>query len=40
MFQDKKWEETNKGEENIPENSAGDMTVVEIRVRNILYKGG
>ena len=35
MFQDKEGEETDKGEENILENSVGDRTVVGIRVGNV-----
>ena len=31
--------ETDKGEENSPENSVGDRTAVEIRTEKYLYKG-
>ena len=34
-FQDKGGEETDKGEENILENSDGDRTIVEIRMKDI-----
>ena len=34
-FQDKGREETDKGEENIPKNSAGDGIAIEIRTRNV-----
>lgn len=38
-FQDKGGEETDKREQNIPENSTGNRTAVEIRIKRHLYKG-
>ena len=34
-FHDEGREETDKGEENIPKNSAGDRIAIEIRTRNV-----
>ena len=36
MFQDKEGEETDKEDENIPENPAGDNTARGIRAKNVL----
>ena len=41
MFQDKKGEETDKEDENIPENPTGDNTARGIRAKNVpIQKGG
>ena len=39
-FEDKRREEIDEVEENIPENSAGNRTTVEIRTRNVPIKRG
>ena len=39
-FHDKRREETDKGEENIPENLVGNRTIVEIKTRNVPIFGG
>ena len=39
-FHDKGREETDKGEENIPENLVGNRTTVEIKTRNVPIQGG
>ena len=36
MFQDKKGEEIDKEDENIPENPTGDNTARGIRAKNVL----
>ena len=38
-FQDKRGEEINKREQNIPKNSIGNRTTVKIRIKRHLYKG-
>ena len=35
MLHDKEREDTDKGEKNIPKNSAGDRTAIGIRARNV-----
>ena len=35
MFHDKEREDTDKGEKNIPKNSAGDRMAIGIRARNV-----
>ena len=34
-FHDKRREETDKGEENIPKNLVGNRTTIEIKTRNV-----